>query len=98
MLTAKQKKFVDEVSEGGSQPSAYREAYDTSRMAPKTVVEESSRLSKHPKVALRIFEREAKTEARPRVQALSREDRILNEPENIALASTNALARLRTLK
>ena len=82
MLTAKQTKFVDEVSEGGSQSSAYRKAYDTSRMASKTVWEESSRLRKHPKVAARIFELEAEKEARQRVQALSREDRILNELED----------------
>ena len=98
MLTAKQTKFVDEVSEGGSQSSAYRKAYDTSRMAPKTVWEESSRLRKHPKVSARIFELEAEKEARQRVQALSREERILNELENIAFGSTNAMARLRALE
>ena len=98
MLTAKQTKFVDEVSKGGSQSSAYRKAYDTSRMASKTVWEESSRLRKHPKVAARIFELEAEKEARQRVQALSREDRILNELEDIAFGSTNAMARLRALE
>ena len=54
MLTAKQTKFVEEVTDGGSQSGAYRKAYDTSQMAPKTVWEESSRLRKHPKVAARI--------------------------------------------
>jgi len=88
MLTAKQTKFINEVSEGSSQSSAYRKAYDTSRMAPKTVWEESSRLRKHPKVAARIVELEAEKEARQRVQALSREDRILNELEDIAFGST----------
>ena len=98
MLTAKQTKFINEVSEGSSQSSAYRKAYDTSRMAPKTVWEESSRLRKHPKVAARIVELEAEKEARQRVQALSREDRILNELEDIAFGSTNAMARLRALE
>jgi len=67
-------------------------------MAPKTVWEESSRLRKHPKVAARIVELEAEKEARQRVQALSREDRILNELEDIAFGSTNAMARLRALE
>ena len=98
MLTAKQTKFIKEVSEGSSQSSAYRKAYDTSRMAPKTVWEESSRLRKHPKVSARIVELEAEKEARQRVQALSREDRILNELEDIAFGSTNAMARLRALE
>jgi len=98
MLTAKQTKFINEVSEGSSQSSAYRKAYDTSRMTPKTVWEESSRLRKHPKVAARIVELEAEKEARQRMQALSREDRILNELEDIAFGSTNAMARLRALE
>jgi hypothetical protein len=98
MLTAKQTKFIKEVSEGSSQSSAYRKAYDTSRMTPKTVWEESSRLRKHPKVSARIVELEAEKEARQRVQALSREDRILNELEDIAFGSTNAMARLRALE
>ena len=98
MLTAKQTKFINEVSEGSTQSSAYRKAYDTSRMTPKTVWEESSRLRKHPKVSARIVELEAEKEARQRVQALSREDRILNELEDIAFGSTNAMARLRALE
>ena len=89
MLTAKQTKFINEVSEGSSQSSAYRKAYDTSRMAPKTVREESSRLRKHPKVAARIVELEAEKEARQRVQALSREDRILNEHQSRAITSVH---------
>ena len=98
MLTAKQTKFINEVSEGSSQSSAYRKAYDTSSMTPKTVWEESSRLRKHPKVSARIVELEAEKEARQRVQALSREARILNELEDIAFGSTNAMARLRALE
>ena len=79
MLTAKQMKFVEEISEGGSQSNAYRKAYDASKMASKTVWEESSRLRRHPKVAARILELEAEKDARRRMQALSREDRVLQE-------------------
>ena len=98
MLTAKQMKFVEEVSEGGSQSNAYRKAYDTSQMAPKTIWEEASRLRGHPKVAARIEELEAEKEARRRMQALSREDRVLQELEKIAFGDGPASGRLKALE
>jgi phage terminase small subunit len=98
MLTAKQMKFVEEVSEGGSQSNAYRKAYDTSQMAPKTIWEEASRLRRHPKVAARIAELEAEKEARRRMQALSREDRVLQELEKIAFGDAPASGRLKALE
>ena len=98
MLTAKQMKFVAEVSEGGSQSNAYRKAYDTSQMAPKTIWEEASRLRRHPKVAARIEELEAEKEARRRMQALSREDRVLQELEKIAFGDAPASGRLKALE
>jgi hypothetical protein len=98
LLTAKQIKFVEKVSEGGSQSNAYRKAYDTSQMAPKTVWEESSRLRKHPKVAARIIELEAEKEARRRMQALSREDRVLQELEKIAFGDGPAVGKLKALE
>lgn len=98
MLTFKQQRFVEHVTKGATQTSAYRAAYSTTDMAPKTIWEESSRLRWHPKVAARIIELEAEKEARRRMQALSREDRILNELEDIAFGSTNAMARLRALE
>ena len=55
MLTAKKEKFVEEISEGGSQSNAYRKAYDASKMASKTIWEESPWLRKHPKIATRII-------------------------------------------
>ena len=98
MLTAKQMKFVEEVSEGGSQSNSYRKAYDTSQMAPKTIWEEASRLRRHPKVAARIEELEAEKEARRRMQALSREDRVLQELEKIAFGDGPASGRLKALE
>jgi len=98
MLTAKQMKFVKEVSEGGSQSNAYRKAYDTSQMTPKTIWEEASRLRRHPKVAARIEELEAEKEARRRMQALSREDRVLQELEKIAFGDGPASGRLKALE
>ena len=98
MLTAKQMKFVEEIGKGGSQSNAYRKAYDTSQMAPKTIWEEASRLMRHPKVAARIVELEAEKEARRRMQALSREDRVLQELEKIAFGDGPAFGRLKALE
>ena len=98
MLTAKQMKFVEEIGKGGSQSNAYRKAYDTSQMAPKTIWEEASRLRRHPKVAARIVELEAEKEARRRMQALSREDRVLQELEKIAFGDGPASGRLKALE
>ena len=97
MLTAKQMKFVEEIGKGGSQSNAYRKAYDTSQMAPKMIWEEASRLRRHPKVAARIVELEAEKEARRRMQALSREDRVLQELEKIAFGDGPASGRLKAL-
>ena len=98
MLTAKQEKFVEEISEGGSQSNAYRMAYDVSKMASKTVWEESSRLKKHPKVAARIIELKAEEEARRRMQALSREDRVLQELEKIAFGDGPVTGKLKAIE
>jgi len=91
-------KFVEEIGKGGSQSNAYRKAYDTSQMAPKTIWEEASRLRRHPKVAARIKELEAEKEARRRMQALSREDRVLQELEKIAFGDGPASGRLKALE
>ena len=98
MLTAKQEKFVMEISEGGSQSNAYRKAYDASKMESKTVWEKFSRLRKHPKVAARIIKLEAEKETRRRMQALSREDRVIKELEKIAFGDGPASGRLKALE
>ena len=53
MLTAKQEQFVKGIIDGMSQADAYRSAYDTSRMADKTVHEKASRLMSDGKVRAR---------------------------------------------
>ena len=98
MLTAKQTKFAEEVSEGSSQSNAYRKAYDTSQMGPKTVWEESSRLRRHPKVAARIIELEAEKAHRQRIQALSREEKILKELEAVAFGDGPVSAKLKAIE
>ena len=98
MLTAKQTKFVEEVSEGSSQSNAYRKANDTSQMEPKTVWEESSRLRRHPKVAARIIEPEAEKAYRQSIQALSREERILKELAVVAFGAGPVSAKLKAIE
>ena len=84
MLTAKQENFVELITQGTNQSSAYKGAYNTHNMSDKTVWEEASRLRRHPKVSTRISELEKEKEARRRLQAVSREERVLNELERIA--------------
>ncbi len=98
MITAKQEKFADAVSEGNSQSKAYRGAYDTLHMAPKTIWEEASRLRRHPKVAARIIELEAEKAHRQRIQALSREERILKELEAVAFGEGPVSAKLKAIE
>ena len=67
-------------------------------MSQKTIWEEASRLRRHPKVAARIMELEAEKEARRRMQALSREDKVLQELEKIAFGDGPASGRLKALE
>ena len=83
---------------GTSQSQAYRTAYYTQNMSQKTVWEESSRLRKHPKVAARILELEAEKDARRRMQALSREDRVLQELEKIAFGDGPVTGKLKAIE
>ena len=56
MLTAKQEKFVQGIIEGKSQAEAYRSAYNTKKMADKTIWENASRLMADSKVTARVNE------------------------------------------
>ena len=98
MITAKQNEFAQHVSDGLSQNKAYRSAYSSDNMAPKTVWEESSRLRRHPKVAARIIQLEAEKAHRQRIQALSREERILKELEAVAFGDGPVSAKLKAIE
>ena len=50
-LTVKQNEFVAEITEGASQTSAYRSAYNTQNISQKTIWEETSRLRRQSRVA-----------------------------------------------
>lgn len=56
MLTAKQEQFVKNIIDGMSQADAYRNSYDTKRMADKTIHEKASRLMADDKVRARLQE------------------------------------------
>jgi phage terminase small subunit len=56
MLTAKQEQFVKNIIDGMSQTDAYRNSYDTKRMADKTIHEKASRLMADDKVRARLQE------------------------------------------
>ena len=98
MLTAKQENFIELLAEGTSQSSAYRGAYDTQNMSDKTVWEEASRLRRHPKVSARILELENEKEDRQRLQAVSREERVLNELERIAFGDGPVASKLKAME
>ena len=98
MLTAKQENFVELLTQGTSQTSAYKGAYDTQNMSDKTVWEEASRLRRHPKVSTRILELEKEKEARRRLQAFSREERVLNELERIAFGDGPVASKLKAME
>ena len=98
MLTAKQENFVELLTQGTSQSSAYKGAYDTQNMSDKTVWEEASRLRRHPKVSTRILELEEEKEARRRLQAVSRVERVLNELERIAFGDGPVTGKLKAME
>ena len=98
MLTVKQENFIELLAEGTSQTSAYKAAYDTQNMSDKTVWEEASRLRRHPKVSTRILELEKEKEARQRLQAVSREEKVLNELERIAFGDGPVAGRLKAIE
>lgn len=56
MLTPKQEQFVQNIIEGMSQADAYRNSYDVSKMADKTIHEKASRLMSDGKVRARLQE------------------------------------------
>ena len=98
MLTAKQENFVELLTRGTSQASANRGAYETQNMSDKTVWEEASRLRIHPKVSTRILELEKEKEARRRLNAVSREEKVLNELERIAFGDGPVTGRLKAME
>ena len=62
MLTPKQEKFCQGIVDGKSQVEAYKDAYNTAKMADKTVYETASRLMRDRNISARIEELRGKIE------------------------------------
>ena len=98
LITAKQEIFAKSVLDGVTSTAAYITAYQTRNMSQKTIWEEASRLRRHPKVAARIIDLEAEKAHRQRIQALSREERILKELEAVAFGDGPVSAKLKAIE
>ena len=98
MLTSRQASFVEELLTGASQTTAYKSNYSTTHMSPKTIWEASSRLSKHPKVVARLDQLRAEKEAQQCMLKLSYEDLIIDELKKMAIMSSSASIRIKSLE
>ncbi len=91
-LTAKQEHFAQLVASGSAYSEAYRQAYDVSPDAsPVTAYVNSSKLTKHTKVALRIQELQAATEAALAAKRPWTTDRLVEEAEVNLIAAFRRL-------
>ena len=98
MLTLKQKIFSENINKGIPYSRAYRTAYSSGGMTPKTLWEAASRLSKNPKVLARLDELKADKEAEERMLRLSYGDLVINELQSIALNSKSGRVRIKALE
>lgn len=98
VITKRQEKFANAIIEGATNTRAYKDAYSTERMSSKTIWEASSRLSKHPKVVARLDQLRAEKEAQQFMLKLSYEDLVINELKRIAIMSSSANIRIRSLE
>ena len=75
-ITTKMDSFARHVAEGLSLADAYRQAFNTSKMKPRTVSNDASRLARHPGVSAAIAAYREQNDARNRMLALQRDERI----------------------
>ncbi len=80
-LTRKQEGYAQDRASGLAQSAAYRNNYDTSNMAAKTVHEAASRLDKNYKVTARVLELQVATETALAEKRLWDVDRLVEEAE-----------------
>ncbi len=97
-LTEKQETFALGVTTGLCLSDAYRQAYKSEKMKSPTIYVEASRLAAHPKVALRIQELSCQKDEDRHMQALRREDFVLDSLKNESLTATTDSARVRALE
>jgi phage terminase small subunit len=79
-LTIKQEKFTQGLFAGLSQREAYKQAFNTKKMADKTIDEEASKLANNPKVTTRLDELTDELKERNMVTV----EKVLNELSHIA--------------
>jgi hypothetical protein len=75
-ITAKMDTFARHVAEGMSLTDAYRMAFNTTKMKPRTASNDASRLARHPGVSAAIKCYRTEIEARNRLFTLQRDERI----------------------
>jgi hypothetical protein len=75
-ITTKMDVFARHVAEGLSLADAYRAAFATAKMKPRTISNDASRLAKHRGVSAAIEAYRAEIEARNSMDALERSQRI----------------------
>ena len=75
-ITEKMFRFAEEVANGLSAADAYRAAFNTSNMLPKTVRDEASRLLKNPGVTAALEARRTQKTHQQRVSRQKSEDRV----------------------
>jgi len=75
-ITTKMDIFARHVAEGLSLADAYRAAFATAKMKPRTISNDASRLAKHRGVSAAIEAYRAEIEARNSMDALERSERI----------------------
>ena len=97
-LTAKQDTFALEVVNGCSFSDAYRRAYGAENMKPQVIHIEASRLAANPKVALRLGELSREKDEDRRLQAIRREDFVLDGLMHESVNAESDSARVRALE
>ena len=98
MLTMKQEKFAVSLADGFSQADAYRQSYQTENMQNATTYVEASRLAAHPKVALRLEQLRREKDEDRHMQALRREDFVLDSLMHESINAKSDSARVRALE
>lgn len=78
-ITIKMDLFARQVAEGMSLAGAYRSAFNTANMKPKTVRDDASRLAQQSGVRAAIEAHRAEIEARNRISEVKREERVWSE-------------------
>ena len=97
-MTPKQLFFAQQVADGFSQASAFRQAYDAECMKPSTIWSEASRLRKHPKVSGRIDQLKAEAELSAAEKREGVREFVLHELTEMACEASTPSARLKALE